>query len=144
MRYAMVVHVVERLQYTEDDGYSDLLRHRLLRDDLAQGPSLYPLHHSVESTPHGHFIHLHYSRVIQPLSDFGFTHEALVQYKVAFHFFMRKLDRDGLAVARVGRAKNGRHATAGDQRSNLVMVQPVALVEVHRFGNFPQYGGKSS
>ena len=61
MRYALVVHVVERLQYTEDDGYSDLLRHRLFCDDLAQGPSLYPLHHSVESTPHGHFIHLHYA-----------------------------------------------------------------------------------
>ena len=72
---------------------------------------------------------LHDAGVIELLADFLFAMETVEEYRVGFHFRMRNLDGDGSAVAQVRAAKNRRHAAAGDQAFDAVVIELVAGME---------------
>ena len=60
--------------------------------------------------------------MVHHLADFAFALEALKQGGIAFHLRMGNLDGDLFSVVEVGGAENRRHATAGHDVFNPVMI----------------------
>ena len=71
----------------------------------------------------------HHVGMVELLSDFLFTHEAIVENRVRFHLGMRNLDRNGFSSTLVGGTENGCHPAAGGSVFNSVVVEFVAGVE---------------
>ena len=69
--------------------------------------------------------------MVEFLADLALALETVEQHRIGFHFRMRNLDRDLAAVAHIGGAKDRRHAAAGDQSFDAVVVKLFAGMKCH-------------
>ena len=67
--------------------------------------------------------------MIERLADLLFALEAIEEDGIAFHFGVGDFDGDGAAGAKVGGAKDGGHAAAGDDAVDAVMIELIAGVD---------------
>ena len=97
-----------------------------LVENLAKRPPLDPLHHHADAPGLVVRQHFYDAGMIQLAADIRLAVEPVVKEDVHFVLRVRDFDRDGLARALVGAAKDGRHAALRYEAVDPVSADPVA------------------
>jgi hypothetical protein len=67
--------------------------------------------------------------VLKARTNFYFTKESLVEYRITFGLRVRHLDRDNAAIAGIDSAEDRCHAGCGHQAFELVLIELIAGVQ---------------
>ncbi len=127
---AVGVKVVERFQNAQRMRMARSRRQlALLVEDLAQQAAFDPLHDHVDLAAVVVGEDLHHAGMVHHLADFFFAAKAVEESGIAFNFGMRNLDGDGAAGIEIGGAEDRRHAAAGSQSFDAVVIELIAGVE---------------
>ena len=132
MHHAVAVDVIQRIAYAQRDSHRAFGRQlALFVHQLAQQPSLHPLHHHVAFA--ALFViaqDLHHPGMIQFSADLLFALEALEKHRVAFHLNVRNLDGDRAPGARVPAAEDRSHTAARGHVLKVIVVELPARLEL--------------
>src|SRR6266481_5924070 len=126
----MPMDVLQSIQNAQCDANSSIHWEPLLfTKNLAQQPAVKPFHDHIDLATVIICHHLHYARMVQLLADLLFAMKPVKQNRVALHFRMRDLDGDLPPCSQICAAENRRHATAGRDGLDTIMVELIARME---------------